>query len=61
MDEEEYEYDIIWDSTKGVWVTTLRSGQYLVSMRAKGFKELNEYIEIKQSDKEFRFLCVPSN
>jgi hypothetical protein len=29
-------------------------------MRAKGFKELNEYIELKPSDKEFKFLCVPA-
>lgn len=61
MDEEEYEHDIIWDSTKGLWVTTLKNGKYLISMRAKGYKELNEYIELKTGDKQFRYLCVPAN
>lgn len=46
-DEEEYEHDIIWDSSKALWVSCLKDGKYLISMRAKGFKELSEYIEIR--------------
>jgi cobyric acid synthase len=61
MDEEEYEHDIIWDSNKALWVTTLKNGKYLISMKAKGYKELNEYIELKTGDKQFKYLCVPAN
>jgi hypothetical protein len=59
MEEEEYEFDILWDSKKQLWVTTLRNGSYLINVKAKGYKELNEYIELKPGDKEFKFLCIP--
>jgi hypothetical protein len=61
MDEEEYEHDIIWDSSKALWVTTLKNGRYLVSMRSKGYKERNEYVELKAGGKQFRYLCIPAN
>ena len=51
MDEEEYEHDIIWDISKALWVTTLKAGKYLISMRSRGYKELNKYVEIKAGDK----------
>ena len=44
MEEEDYEFDILWDSKKQLWVTTLRNGKYLINVKAKGFKELNEYV-----------------
>jgi len=47
LDVEEYEFDIIYDQSKGVWVSSLRSGNYLINMRAKGFKELNQFVEIQ--------------
>lgn len=46
MELEEYEYDIVWNSTKELWVTTLTSGLYLLNVKAKGFKELNNVITI---------------
>lgn len=59
MEEEEYEFDILWDNKKGLWVTTLRNGRYLINAKIKGFTELNKYIEI--GEREFKFLCVPAN
>jgi len=53
MMEEEYEFDILWDSKKGLWVTTLRNGSYLLNAKIKGFKEINEYIEIG-GEREFK-------
>lgn len=44
MEEEEYEYDILWDTSKRLWTTLLRSGNYLITAKAKGYKELNKYI-----------------
>lgn len=46
MEDEEYEFDILWDSNKVLWVTTLRNGRYLINAKIKGFKEINEYVEI---------------
>jgi DNA-binding winged helix-turn-helix (wHTH) protein len=59
LEEEEYEYDILWDSTKQLWVTTVKKGGYLINAKIKGFKEINEYVEI--GDREFRFECIPVN
>lgn len=59
MEDEEYEFDILWDSRKGLWVTTLKNGRYLINAKIRGFKELNEYVEI--GDGEFKFLCIPAN
>lgn len=41
MIEEEYEFDILWDARKELWVATLRPGNYLINVKAKGFKEFN--------------------
>lgn len=46
MMEEEYEFDILWDVKKQLWVSTLRQGRYLINVKAKGYKELNKYIEL---------------
>jgi hypothetical protein len=46
MDEEEYEFDILWDSQKKLWVTTIKSGHYLINVKARGFKEFNKYVHI---------------
>lgn len=46
MDLEEYEFDILWNSEKEVWVTTLVNGNYLINVKAKGYKEINEVIAI---------------
>lgn len=46
MEEEEYEFDILWDNSKSLWTTLLRSGNYLITAKAKGYKEFNKYIEI---------------
>ncbi len=59
MEEEEYEYDILWDNKKQLWVTTLRNGHYMINVRAKGYKEFNKYIEI--GNREFKFILVPAN
>lgn len=44
MEEEDYEFDILWDNSKELWTTILRPGTYLINAKVKGFKELNEYI-----------------
>jgi hypothetical protein len=46
MIDEEYEFDILWDNKKGLWVTILKSGRYLINVKAKGFKEFNKFIQI---------------
>ena len=47
MDLEEYEFDIVWNQDKNCWVTTLINGNYLIHVKAKGFKEINEIISIR--------------
>lgn len=59
LEEEEYEYDILWDSNKQLWVTTVKNGGYLINAKIKGFKEINEFVEI--GEREFRFECIPVN
>lgn len=59
MEEEEYEFDILWDNSKQLWTTVLRNGAYLINAKAKGYKELNEYIEIGK--REFKFVCTPAS
>jgi hypothetical protein len=49
-DMEEYEFDIVWSKDKGIWVTTLRDGHYLVNAKCKGYIELNEIIEINRQN-----------
>jgi hypothetical protein len=56
MEEEDYEFDILCDNKKELWTTVLRSGSYLITAKAKGFKDLNEYVQIGNT--EFKFLCV---
>lgn len=46
MELEEYEFDIIWSQEKKLWVTTLIKGTYLINIKAKDFKEINEMIKI---------------
>ncbi len=59
MEDEEYEFDILWDSKKSLWVTTVKNGRYLINAKVKGFKEINEYVEI--GEREFKFQCTPIN
>ena len=44
MELEEYEFDIVWSSKKRLWVTTLTNGTYLINVKAKGYKEINNVI-----------------
>lgn len=53
MMDEDYEFDILWDSKKGLWVTTLRNGNYLINVRIKGYKEINEHVFIGNGDRDF--------
>jgi hypothetical protein len=55
MMDEEYEFDILWDSKKQLWVTTLKNGSYLINAKIKGFKEINEYVEIGGEERDFKF------
>ena len=41
MELEEYEFDIVWNSSKNLWVTTLMTGDYLLNVKAQGYKEIN--------------------
>jgi hypothetical protein len=36
---EEYEFEILFDSSKGVWTTDLLKGNYLINVRAPGHPE----------------------
>lgn len=46
LELEEYEFDILWDEARKVWVAKLILGTYLINVKAKGYKELNEYVEV---------------
>lgn len=41
---EEHEFEIVWHKEKNLWVTTLMTGVYLINVKARGYKELNELI-----------------
>lgn len=58
MDLEEYEFDIVWNKEKEVWVTTLINGDYLLNVKAKGFKEINQRIFISSENTEFEFEMI---
>jgi hypothetical protein len=58
MDLEEYEFDIVWSKEKEVWVTTLLNGEYLLNVKAKGFKEINERIHIKADNNSFIYEMI---
>jgi hypothetical protein len=62
MDLEEYEFDIVWSPEKNLWVTTLMNGDYLITARAKGFKELNEIVKIiPGATTDYRYVLEPLN
>lgn len=44
LEVEDYEFDINWNNDKQAWEQILRDGTYLLNVKAKGFKELNEVI-----------------
>lgn len=43
---EEYEYDLVYNKTKQRWTTTLSYGHYLLTVKFKDHKEINEVIHI---------------
>jgi hypothetical protein len=53
MELEEYEYDIVWNTDKRLWVTTLINGTYLINVKAKGHKEINTVVKINPSSPVF--------
>lgn len=53
MEMEEYEYDIVWSPEKRLWVTTLVNGNYLINVKAKGFKEINNVVRIDSNSPVF--------
>ena len=53
MELEEYEYDIVWSNEKRMWVTTLTTGTYLINVKAKGYKEINNVIQINPNTSTF--------
>lgn len=61
MDLEEYEFDILWDEKKELWVTTIKNGSYLINAKIKGYKEINEYVEISGHEQDYKFNCIPAN
>lgn len=57
MELEEYEFDIVWSPEKNLWVTTLMNGTYLINVKAKGYKEVNEVIKISPSSSiEYKYV-----
>ena len=59
LDLEEYEFDIIYDTSKSVWVSTLINGNYLVNVKSPGFKEVNQLLQIRPGIKDFQIKMVP--
>ena len=53
MELEEYEYDIVWNQEKRLWVTTLVNGTYLINVRSKDYKEVNSVVKISPSTPSF--------
>lgn len=56
---EDYEFDILWNVRKGKWIANLQRGKYLINMKASGYKELNKYIDLDLSEKEFKLEVYP--
>lgn len=59
MELEDYEFDILWDENKGAWVADLQRGNYLINMKAPGFKEVNQFLELNLDERFFKLLCTP--
>lgn len=51
----------MWDEHKRLWVAKLINGNYLISVRAQGYLELNENIDVDFGSREFKFVMKPSN
>lgn len=58
-DLEEYEFDILWNDHKKLWVAKLLNGKYLVTVRGNGYVEMNKQIEIKTGEREFSIEMTP--
>lgn len=58
MDLEEYEFEIVWNKEKEVWVTTLINGEYLLNVKAKGFKEINQRVFISAENTDLSYEMV---
>ena len=62
MELEEYEFDIVWSEDKGLWVTTLMNGNYLINVRAKGYKEINEVVRINgAATTDYKYIMKDAN
>ena len=61
MELEEYEFDIMWDESKQLWVATLVDGTYLINVKAAGFCEINESVEIRKGgQKDYQYIMKKS-
>lgn len=47
LELEEYEYDVLFDESKGFWASTLPNGTYLLTVKSNIYKEINEVFSIK--------------
>jgi len=46
-DFEEFEVDINYNATKGLWTCTLQNGTYLLSVKSKDFREVNQVMQVQ--------------
>ena len=45
-DEEEFEFDVLFDSDKGLWTSTLISGTYMLVVKSKLYKEIAQILKV---------------
>ena len=57
---EDFEFEVLWDAERNLWVTDLVKGKYLLNIKAPGHPEFNTYIKVKKGKRDFE-IVVPQN
>jgi hypothetical protein len=56
---DDYEFDVLYDSEKRLWTADLFTGNYLINVKAPGYSETNQYVEVRPGKRHFRVACLP--
>jgi hypothetical protein len=56
---DDYEFEVLYDSEKGLWTADLFNGNYLINVKAPGYAEVNQYVEVRAGKRSFRINCTP--
>ena len=53
--ENEQEYEIVYDQDKDTWYSYMSTGTFLLSVKSKGFLELTQPLEVTSKSRFFTF------